>query len=151
MGMQPSDTDLSYAAGLFDGEGWFTIAACRRSDIRREYSFQVRAGLTLRERDRHVLDWLSSVFGGKVCLSKKETKKHCAYWKWAVYGSQAQEFAAIIAPRLRIKQEQARLATQFQKVKSAHGNRPLSDEQYETRLSMYTEMKCLNRKGPAHP
>jgi hypothetical protein len=71
------DFDIAYFAGLFDGEGSFSIQVRPRSGGSRPHlHFNPRMTMTLKY-GTEVLDELCEVFGGKVYNDKHGMKKWC--------------------------------------------------------------------------
>ncbi len=134
-----------YVAGLFDGEGWFSIGRQRAKRIRREYSFQLHAALTMREEK--IVRALGNQFGGTVIDQKPRSVKHSKAYKWHVNGVSVLGFLDCVEPFLVAKSEQAGIARSFQEEKNRHGNKPLSDEQYRFRQCCFNTMAVLNKKG----
>ena len=137
-----------YVAGLFDGEGWFSIsrAAGHHYGAKRDWAYQLHAAMTLKERV--VLSCLRSRWGGTVVEQKNRSKNHARYFRWQVTGESAREFAEDIGPKMIIKKARAGLAVEFQLDKGQKGNKPSSDREYDKQTKMYEQMKKLNKRGP---
>ena len=130
----------SYLAGIFDGEGNFTLSAYYRSDERNgrlRYSFQVG----VKNTDLRLMRWLIQNFGG-VYYSHQD-KKH-PEWKeshiWRPKGRRNTENLILgILPYLIVKSEQAKLALEW--IRLDGENNP------EKRVEMVKEMQRLNQRG----
>lgn len=98
---EPSDTDWAYAAGFVDGEGCIAIS---RSFVntRNRYYYSVQVVVT--NRDRGVLDWMQSVWGGWVVAGTTPIGHAQRAWNWrAPTGTSALSFLNGLRPWLRIK------------------------------------------------
>lgn len=137
--------NLDYVAGLFDGEGWFSINKGKRKDTSTGYGYQVHAALSVKQYN--IIKLLQEEFGGSISILP-ETNRHATYYTWSITGVNVQKFATKLVSRLIIKHKQAKLALVFQDHKSENKNRPNSKERWEEQESMYLQMKHLNRRGP---
>lgn len=136
-----------YVAGLFDGEGWFSVNRGRRKDVRRGYSFQVHAAIAMKERA--LVKALSDQWGGCFLNQTSRSDKHAPYYRWVVTGEGAATFAARIGPLLQVKRRQAALVERFQSIKRLNSkNAPLTDRQYARLERMWLRMKIMNKRGP---
>lgn len=129
----------SYLAGIFDGEGNFTLSAYYRKDTpdRLRYSFQIGAKNT----DLRLMKWLVSNFGG--VYYSYQNKKHLD-WKlshiWRPKGRRNTENLILgILPYLVVKVEQAKLALEW--IRLDGENNPTK------RLEMVERMHKLNQRG----
>lgn len=136
-----------YMAGLFDGEGWFSISRAKGSHYRstREWAYQVHAAMTLREKV--IVDHFCYRFGGTVNKMKSRSEKHSDYWHWRITGKNVADFATGMMGHLHMKRDQAIVAASFQREKGLQGNQPISDERYQLYQDYYEQMKSLNAKG----
>jgi hypothetical protein len=136
-----------YAAGLFDGEGWFSISRAKGSLYRskREWAFQAHASLSIRER--HIVEALADKYGGTVTVARARKETHSDSWHWQTTGKNSKAFAEDVLPHLLAKDKQATLIISFQAEKNLNGNRPLPDTRYAFYEKAFAEMKKLNLKG----
>jgi hypothetical protein len=136
-----------YFAGLFDGEGWFSIARNNglRNGGRREYQYQCCAALVVRQRE--VIEILVERYGGRISRKKPAKANHNEAWQWTASGNAAMDFAIAMNDKLLIKHKQAALIVMFQSAKNAWGPKGLSDEQYMLYGDFYSRMKELNVRG----
>lgn len=139
--------DDIYFAGLFDGEGWFSISRAKGSFYRskREWAFQAHAELSIREK--HIVESLKSRYGGSIRLNKARKESHSDSWHWQTTGMNSKLFAESVLPYLRCKKEQAQTIILFQEEKILNGNKPLTDERYNFYEDCWESMKVLNTKG----
>lgn len=140
-----------YAAGLFDGEGWFSISRAKGSlyGARRPWAFQVHASLSIREK--HIVEKMMERYGGTVTLRAARKDAHSDSWHWRTTGLKTKEFAIDTIPYLLAKKEQALLAVKFQEEKEKNGNQPVPDSRYGLYEKCWSDMKILNKKGVGKP
>ncbi len=98
------EADLTYSAGLFDGEGYITIGEARKA---RGGGFNLKAGVNL-TRDVGALEGLHHLFGGSY-----KPRENAKYKAWFVCGAKAASFLKSMLPYLKIKKEEAQLALEF--------------------------------------
>lgn len=137
---------LDYIAGLFDGEGWFTISVNKRPVGCKGPAHQVHAGLALRQKEP--LIELQRKFGGTVVIGAKETFKHSVSYRWRITGNNVLDFAKVIKNRLIVKFKQAELAIMFQALKQQNTNQPSSPERRNLLEKCRVKMGQLNKRGP---
>ncbi len=140
---------LPYLAGLFDGEGFFTIRASAPSSInmgKRPLRLQAVVSVTITEK--YICDKFAQEFGGYVRVHGKPKKPtHNVYHIWNLTGPKIVEFCNKLMPFLTIKHDRAVLMRDFQLLKSSFGNKSLNDAQYQSSIEMYEKFRELNRRG----
>lgn len=136
--------DLKYLAGLFDGEGCFSIDRCQQKGNRIRY--RLYASITLRQYN--VLKQIQELVGGSIHQTRETTDKHARCFQWRVSGKEALRFAFVIKNEIQIKRPQAELAIKFQELKGENKNQPNSNERWTALEEMYEQMQTLNMKGP---
>lgn len=140
---------LDYLAGIFDGEGFFTIRKSTPTNIKmgkRPMRLQAVVSVTITEE--YICDAFEREFGGYVRIHGKPKKpNHNVYHIWNLTGPKIIQFCDKMIPLLTIKQERAKLIKKFQKIKSAVGNQPIDDKTYDTTVSLYTNFRELNQRG----
>lgn len=111
--------DLAYCAAFFDGEGSVRVFARKSREKGGQgmplYGLQVSMGNT----DYPMLLWLQTAFAGNLSPWQVASKKK-QVWGWMLHGDAAQSYLKAIFPFVRIKQEQVRLAIEFQDYHRAH-------------------------------
>lgn len=129
----------SYLAGIFDGEGNFTLSAYYRADSgdRLRFSFQIG----VKNTDLRLMKWLISNFGG--VYYTYQNKKHLD-WKlshlWRPKGRRNMEKLILgILPYLVVKTEQAKIALEW--IRLDGENNP------SKRLQLVDNMHKLNQRG----
>lgn len=145
---RPSITDVSYMAGLVDGEGCIGI----RKQKRRKGNHNYVAHTCIGSSDRPVLEWCKAIWGGSISPQKTSTNR--PFWLWALGPAAAGQLLRDIRRYLKIKQDQAWLILEFrtQSLDLARDRKigePLSDEELSLREGYYQSSLWLNslRRG----
>jgi hypothetical protein len=136
-----SGEDLSYLAGIIDGEGCVSLHGRRRPDLG-----YCTPALQITNCDRRLTDWLCEQLGGSVYVRDDGRENRRPAFHWAIFGAKAREIIRRVEPLLRLKGEQARLVLRMEPSRG-RGNRRLSDSEREERISAIVEMRELNRRG----
>jgi hypothetical protein len=133
----PDLLTLAYYAGVFDGEGHITICASRRTNGTAQYWLQIGVGNTYLP----LLESLKTDFGVGH-LSKlygpKNVRPRVPAMCWRCTSNQAMYVLEAMLPFLRIKQEPAKVAIEFQK-------QSFSSRDLEWKQSMKEKIAALNR------
>lgn len=142
--MNPS---IEYFAGIFDGEGWFSIHRTRAGRHTREFAHQLYAGLAI--RDERVVMALERRFGGSIQFHNLSAKnpKHSDVYRWVAVSANALKFAETVVSFLIVKRKHARVAIKFQRRQRENGTRSLTDNKYERQCALFEKMRSLNVKG----
>lgn len=150
--------DLRYLAGIVDGEGCISLHANHVNPHLNKHP-RVVLHFSVSNTCRSLILDIKEQFGGSVYtrLPKKQDfkalPKYCYCW---CLGERATvQLLKRLLPFLRVKQRQAKLAIEFQKIKdkytSSRSGRPLgaplSEGEYKQRLSLVRQCKLLNRVG----
>jgi len=126
-------TDISYVAGLFDGEG--TIV------IQRDNGYSLRC--SIENTDRAVIKWLEDNFGGSTREVKGVRKRK---WQWVIRCRDAWRFLLLVRPYLKIKDAQARIAIAFQETKvNLRGKADVADLEMKCREAFACRLSEANR------
>lgn len=131
--------DLSYAAGLIDGEG--CVGVYRNSHLG---SYQLR--ITVEMVQDEGLAVLRELFGGSMYEKPRKNPKWRPTRSWMVFGSTAETALKELLPHLRVKKSQAELALTAD-WSSFNSNTPLTDVEKQQRVFVHDEMKKLNKRG----
>ena len=100
-------TEISWAAGFFDGEAYIGITR----DFGNKYQkYYYKVCIRVGQVSRLPLDKLQSMFGGKICRCKNA---HQGYWEWRVSGQDVYAVLRLVLPYLVLKHRQAELVLQF--------------------------------------
>jgi hypothetical protein len=148
---EPEPTDWAYAAGFVDGEGCIAIV---RSMSTRTGRYQYGVQIVVANRDRAVLDWMLSVWGGWVVAvsARPEGTRQCWNWRCPT-GSSAIPFLNGIRPWLRIKGPQCTNALDMiqllQRSRRTLGRRSLPQAWVDDQEKLYWIQRELNHRGSA--
>ena len=97
-----ADTELAYAAGLFDGEGSISLV---RQKNNRSHSPQVAVA----SNDCEVLLWLQKRFGGSIVTKQPRKSTHSVSYDWRLTDRRALAFLQMIRPYLVIQRKIRRI------------------------------------------
>lgn len=107
-----SKSDLSYIAGIIDGEGCITILKRKRLNEKIFYILSLSIGNT----EIKLLKWILKNVGGHICKRPTQYKKYYRrYWIWTMYANNVASLLNKVMPYLIIKSKQAKIAISFQK------------------------------------
>lgn len=146
---EPEATDWAYAAGFVDGEG--CIAVTRSfSDKSGRYYYGVC--VVVSNRDRAVLEWMQTVWGGWVVAMPGRQRNTRASWNWRCpTGLSAKPFLSGIRPWLRIKCSQCDNALEMidllQRGRRTLGRAPLPQAWLDEQEKLYWIQRKLNHRG----
>ena len=117
-----NETDLSYAAGIVDGEGCLMAERSKRQrksgNCHINYVPTVKVAMT----DQVVIGWLYNLFGGDTGIIQPHIKNYKIQYTWRIRCKPAIEFIKIIKPYLKAKKLQAEVFVAFEKTLT--NNRP---------------------------
>ena len=138
--MSLNDAEISYGAGLFDGEGCVDVHDATGGVMR----------VTLGNTDKRLCDWMAQHFGGSVCCIRKQADNRKAMYAWTLYSEKAARFLETVRPFLITKAERADLAIEYQSLrkpwKGGRGHKvPESVRQPQRELAF--KIRTLNRRG----
>lgn len=147
---QPTEQELAYMAGLFDGEGYvclfFDKNYCPVSSGRSvAAAYRLTVGITMIHEG--VIRWFHSFWGGSHAITKSRIKNAnwSDAWHWRISGNKAEEFLRVMYPYLRVKKHQAALGFKFLQVRrqEIHKGTHRADGMKE----IYNKLRSLNSKG----
>jgi hypothetical protein len=117
-----TDAELSYLAGIIDGEGTITVfhPKSRPATVFEQI-------VTVETTSKILTDWLVIHFGGQVYFRERpinlpqgiQSKR--SRWKWTLRKSEIDNIVPAILPFLVIKHEQAELMIEFRALMSLNG------------------------------
>lgn len=142
-GSDMTELELSYLAGLFDGEGHVSILKRRKPKIQ----YTLRIGIT--NTNLPVLLWVKELIGGNTKIHSGESRNRSTF-DWYAQNTEAKRIILLILPYLHIKEEVAELGIEFQKTMGAFRgkSRPrLSKEILEKREFLKKKIQGINKKG----
>ena len=143
-------SDAAYLAGLFDGEGTFTITTLKTAKYPKYYFVEVY----LTNTNKGIMDWLSTILDGKACITRHSDKgkNWKDVYKFNVHAKDKEVFIKKIYLYLRIKKEQARLALELlsmirEQKASKRGIGGLSLQEREARQQIAISIVSFNKRG----
>ena len=148
---EPSVTDLAYAAGFVDGEGCIAVV---RSYLPAKGRHQYGVHVVVANRDREVLAWMQSLWGGWVVGVAGRPATARPAWTWrAPTGLEAWPFLTGVRPWLRIKVKQCDNALAMilllQRGRRTLGRAPLPQAWLDEQEKHYWIQRQLNHRGTA--
>ena len=96
------ESEIAYAAGLFDGEGSISLVRQRSN---RFHSPQV----SVASNDYEVLAWLQKRMGGNIVTKQPRKAAHSVSYDWRLTDRRALAFLQLIRPYLVIKRKIRRI------------------------------------------
>ena len=154
--IEVKETDLSYTAGLLDGEGTVSIqvfnysryAPRKKKKGQGVYGRKTPTGFELRVSiDNTYLPlgpWLKDRFGGIVYIHS-DKGKNLPLFRWILKSEKARMFLLSVFPYLTIKKSQAEIAISFQEVKNKRTGKSFTPEQRES-LMHFAKVLPIVRK-----
>jgi len=152
-----SETDKAYIAGFIDGEGSISIKRWKSKPSHQE-SWGTHIQITSVERN--ILEYISKKAGqGKIIKIKlsnyRGRENQRDYYKIAISSRRAVILLKAILPYLKIKQRQAEIAIEFQKLIGydwpkkgvPKGTTYIPKENLERRWALWKECRMLNSRG----
>lgn len=150
--------DLSYAAGIIDGEGTIGITELRPNIRRRpngtreRKSAQHRIYVAVSMTDAAVPMWLHATFGGNIQSVSARQPHHKPSVRWSMSSKRAADFCRLVGPHMKVKKLQADLAIRFydeRLTKAFQGSAGVPGDELARRRMFVAEIKTLNQRGVA--
>lgn len=137
--------DLSYVAGLFDGEGSVVITSCKRPYGRSEYfSISAQVGMTDESSVRLFQDEWPAHFSIRKRNGGNEFSGYRDLWRWHIERKRAASFLRDIYPYSRLKKNQIDLALELD---SMMGPTKKTDSEYQRMVEIRDSVRLLNKRG----
>lgn len=138
----------AYLAGIIDSDGYVSLLKVKKGKKKywsssRNYLYVPVVKVAMVERD--FILWLKQSFGGTFETRKAHGNARESYC-WSIKQTSAIEFLQKIYPHMRIKDKQAKLLFRFKNLNNGAG-KPISDENWNKRDSIYLEMRKLTSRG----
>jgi len=143
-----NEIDLSYAAGLIDGEGWIGMRKKKGArNVGRAYSYAI--GISVGMANQELPEWLCSMFGGVVYKRTSKQENRHDSWHWQIEHGTALLALRAIKPYLRLKRAQAELAIQFQEAikPRQYKYHPKTEQELALEEMQGAMMRSLNHFG----
>ena len=112
------DWELSYAAGIIDGEGSIWIGHCSPTH------YQLCVRVMMKHPD--IIIWLSFRFGGTIRSVDKLTGR---YYEWYLQGPNVVSFLKKVELYIILKKKQVKVAEEFQSLMTKRGGRKRQTEE----------------------
>jgi hypothetical protein len=114
------NTDIAWAAGLFDGEGHITIQKSKpyaaRGERSYKYSLIINLGMT---HHATVRKFAEIVGAGRLGCLRQRNPEHACMLRWQTERRNASAILKIMLPYLKTKRVEALLALQFEDCQAA--------------------------------
>ena len=119
---------------------------CRFSPVGGRVTSHHQLRLTIANTSRALGEWLETRFGGRIRWRRQQQSVRPS-WEWVMQHKHAAALIRRVLPYLVIKQEQARLALEFQKQKvDFTGKGRVSDDELTIRENFRTAMSAMNHR-----
>jgi hypothetical protein len=101
--------NLSYLAGIIDGEGHFALVRCKNGQGRP----YLRPMIVVTQKTRPMLDFIAENYGGRVYYTKPRLNRGAMrqWYIWTLTGKKAIALARELEPLLIVKNEQVKRLT----------------------------------------
>jgi predicted component of type VI protein secretion system len=138
------DTEKAWLAGIIDGEGSIFVMKQKRKDRERDTNYILR--VSVQSTDSYMAQACRDLAGGPVIFEQQDKRPNQSNTlKWELSGKKAAAVLEEVLPFLRVKQEQALLAIEFQKTTKKHWKNML-DVDYENQANFYLELKAAKQR-----
>lgn len=138
-----SIANLSYLAGIIDGEGSIGIEHLSPTKNRSKSYYVCR--LTVINTSKKLMDRLVETFGGQYDIRKKiDGRKLC--YRWHIFGKDLEKVLNEIMPYLFLKNDRAELLLKYRTTVGKTGWL-VSDEVLSIRKELWLQCKHLNTVG----
>lgn len=108
----PSNVEMAYIAGLFDGEGTITQKSGNPSGIQ----------VSISSTDKEVLNWLTLVVGGNVYSSNRAAQNRKQAYVWMLTRVRDKQlFLSLLAPYLKIQRRKDKAKNALGRLDSYYG------------------------------
>jgi hypothetical protein len=146
-------TDLAYAAGMVDADGY--VGICKNSQKpSRHWNPRYQTEVVVTNTYLPMLEWLKANHGGSISIRGRVKDHHKTGYGWKIGDQLAAAFCRAIAPYMRIKREQALLIIEMQEAKLTPRPRGtgvrLPEELLARYESIYQRFLALNDSRHPH-
>lgn len=136
--------EISYLAGILDGEGYFCINRTVGRH-KRPFVFQPKIGCTMANIKPIAL--LKEKYGGSIRLVKSKNQRHNNYWQWSCSSNSIKQIYKDMNDILLVKKDQLKTLNDFLFLREEIRNKPINDETYLKSNHFWEKMKELNKRG----
>jgi hypothetical protein len=142
------DTELAYAAGILDGEGYVGMVYRKPGArlVRADYTLQTVIGMT----HEPTIRWLCETFGFNFFRKEPRQAHHTVAFLASLQHKRAAEFLRLVQPYVRTKAEQVSLAIEFidglceWRDKVGANRKRIPDDEQDRRHGYYSKLRDLN-------
>lgn len=136
-------TNLSYLAGIVDGEGCISLEKRENNNY--------RIVISVANTDGRLIDWIFENFGGRIKIHNRG-EIHKKSWKWIITGQKAISLIKDIIPFLIVKKNQAELILLLDGKYINYGRgkqelRGVPTEIMEERSNLYIKLRDLKKEN----
>ena len=132
--MPHKETDLTYLAGLIDGEGCFSIVKSRTAFVPR---------ILIVNTNKQLMVWLKRMFGGDVsCTVVKNHPKWKPRYQWRLANRKALDLAYAICDKLIIKRDAAMVFATYRAIIDVFPNKFERRELHQYLSDKLHEFNC---------
>jgi hypothetical protein len=97
--------EMSYLAGIVDGEGCFYLAQHKQRGNRLAYN---TPRIVVSNTNKDLMNWLKDNFGGYIFQQKKRKEHWKTGYQWVVEGNKALMLANWLEPLLIVKRDEVK-------------------------------------------
>lgn len=133
-----------YTAGLFDGEGCFTIYFASGGSTKRKY---LTACARIEIREELIIDLLKSKYGGVKQIKRGRKENHSDTFTWTIKSEVLFRFIEQVQPFLILKRKQSEVIVDFINIRRFKYSSPVTHDQLDHQLICKERIHELNRKG----
>ncbi|MHB1059858.1 MAG: LAGLIDADG family homing endonuclease [Rhodanobacter sp.] len=149
-----TEIDLAYLAGFVDGEGCFYIGHHFHKGAYQNKHYFVSM-LKLSNNCVQVLDWIHTIFGGRIdtqLKKKKDKTRNFITYNVIFTGNQLTDLTDMLIPYLIVKKEQAYVMKKMRSTypRGSRGNVAVDPEILDIRHSYHRDIQRLNSRFKNH-
>lgn len=104
-----TETELAYAAGVIDSDGWIGIS----KNARPSGTYRYTTHISVVNTSMALMNWLEERFGGNIINQPRVSENHKTTYYWRSSDDSAMEVLRQVRPYLVIKTMQADIAIKF--------------------------------------
>jgi hypothetical protein len=139
--------DVSYAAGLIDGEGYLGISHVKGAD-----TYAIRVQVAMVTKGSSILTAMKSQWGGRITHRPPETERNAPKDVWVLDGESAFRFLVPVRPFLLLKGDQAdcliQLWESIRESRKRHGRKHWDDGLRRHARHLMLRVQEGNQRGP---
>lgn len=139
----PTETELAWAAGFFDGEGTVGLYKVTQYHSGKPY-FGWRLSARLSGCHRASVEKFAAIIGfGTIKMQRRTTRTGKSIWNWQAFNSHVLKSLVPLLPYLVIKADQVRLAVSYRDSVGNFGSGGKPPDLVKKHLDMADRMKFL--------